>query len=159
MDRHLHPAHAAQRFASACGSSGCQHLQGRAVLFCRKFQRAMSIRLLACRLCQRAQLHTRRGHLHGKWCILPLPRHPQVSTRLQALYAAVCSATKEDNIAAASDDFRSGRAITTPCAPCRPVQAARCFAEREKGAVQRRVLCGRSVDAIVVCRPTKKTVL
>ena len=41
-----------------------------------------------------------------RW-ILPLPPHPQVSTRLQALYAAVCSATKEDNIAAASDDFRA----------------------------------------------------
>ena len=54
-----------------------------------------------------AAAHARRGHLHGKWCILPLPRHPQVSTRLQALYAAVCSATKEDNIAAASDDFRA----------------------------------------------------
>ena len=75
----------------------------------------MSIRLLACRLCQRAQLHTRRGHLHGKWCILPLPRHPQVSTRLQALYAAVCSATKEDNIAAASDDDLRAPDLRTVC--------------------------------------------
>ena len=49
-----------------------------------------------------------------RW-IPPLPRHPQVSTRLQALYAAVCSATKEDNIAAASDDDLRAPDLRTVC--------------------------------------------
>ena len=107
----------------------------------------MSIRLLACRLCQRAQLHTRRGHLHGKWCILPLPRHPQVSTRLQALYAAVCSATKEDNIAAASDDDLRAPDLRTVCIVRYSTQEEvrltfRCSMREEGGCERRRLTEG-----------------
>ena len=81
-----------------------------------------------------------------RW-ILPLPRHPQVSTRLQALYAAVCSATKEDNIAAASDDDFRAPDLRTVCIVRYSTQEEvrltfRCSMREEGGCERRRLTEG-----------------